>query len=104
MRKFHGHKRYKAVDRYFRSRSISRRWVFSDVVKTKEGKKNVCICKMMDIKIQRHVKIRSAANPYLPEYSEYFEERNKWVQKRSFTQWIIDKRLNVIGSELLLGE
>ena len=104
MRKFHGHNRYKAVDRYFRSRSISRRWIFSDVVKTKEGKKNVCICKMMDTKIQRHVKIRSAANPYLPEYNEYFEERNKWSQKRSFTQWIIDKRLNVIGSELLLGE
>ena len=104
MRKLHGHKRNKAVYRYFRSRSISRRWIFSDVVKTKEGKKNVCICKMMDIKIQRHVKIRSAANPYLPEYSEYFEERNKWAQKRSFTQWIIDKRLNVIGSELLLGE
>lgn len=104
MRKFQGHKRYKAMDRYFRNRSISRRWIFSDVVKTKEGKKNVCICKMMDTKIQRHVKIRAAANPYLPEYNEYFEERKKWAQKRSLTQWIIDKKLNVIGSELLLGE
>lgn len=104
MRKFHGHKRYKAMDRYFRNRSISRRWIFSDVVKTKEGKKTVCICKMMDTKIQRHVKIRSAANLYLPEYNEYFEERKKWAQKRSLTQWIIDKKLNVIGSELLLGE
>jgi RNA-directed DNA polymerase len=68
MRKFNGHKRVKAMDRYFRNRSLSRRWIFSDVVKTKDGKKNVCICKMMDTKIQRHIKVRSIANPYFPEY------------------------------------
>jgi len=104
MRKFNGHHRYKAMDRYFRNRSLSRRWIFSDAVKTKDGKKNICINKMMDIKIQRHVKIRSIANPYLPEYKEYFEERVKWAKKRSLTQWIIEKQLNVIDSDLLLGE
>ncbi|HAT1130665.1 TPA: group II intron reverse transcriptase/maturase [Legionella pneumophila subsp. pneumophila] len=104
MRKFHGHKRRKAMDRYFRNRSLSRRWIFSDVVKTKDGKKNICIHKMMDVKIQRHVKIKSIANPYLPEHNKYFEERIKWAKKRSLTQWVIDKKLNVIGSELLLGE
>jgi len=104
MRKFNGHNRYKAVDRYFRNRSISRRWIFSDIVKTKEGKKKVCICKMMDTKIQRHIKIRSNSNPYLPEHFEYFEDRMKWAKKRSFIQWIIDKKFNVLDSELLLGE
>ncbi|HAT1916200.1 MULTISPECIES: group II intron reverse transcriptase/maturase [unclassified Legionella] len=104
MRKFNGHKRVKAMDRYFRNRSVSRRWIFSDVVKTKDGKKNVCICKMMDIKIQRHVKVRSIANPYLPEYKEYFEGRKKWTKQCSFIQWVKDQKLNVIGSELLLGE
>jgi RNA-directed DNA polymerase len=104
MRKFNGHKRCKAVDRYFRNRSLSRRWIFSDIVKTKDGKKKVCIWKMMDTKIQRHVKIRSIANPYFPEYFEYFEDRMKWAKKRSFIQWIIDKKSNVIDSELLLGE
>jgi RNA-directed DNA polymerase len=104
MRKFNGHKRVKAMDRYFRNRSLSRRWIFSDVVKTKDGKKNVCICKMMDIKIQRHVKVRSIANPYLPEYKEYFEDREKWTKQCSFIQWVKDQKSNVIGSELLLGE
>ena len=104
MRKFNGHNRYKAVDRYFRNRSLSRRWIFSDIVKTKDGKKKVCIWKMMDTKIQRHIKIRSNANPYFPEYFEYFEDRKKWAKKRSFIQWAIDKKFNVIEGELLLGE
>ncbi|AAU28136.1 TPA: group II intron reverse transcriptase/maturase [Legionella pneumophila] len=105
MRKFSGHNRYKAMDRYFRNRSLTRRWIFSDVVKAKDGtKKYVCINKMMDIKIQRHVKIRSSANPYLPEYVKYFEDRKKWAKDCSFVQRIKDKQLNVIGSEYLLGE
>lgn len=105
MRKFHGHKRYKAVDRYFRNRSLTRRWIFSDVVRAKDGtKKFVCINKMMDIKIQRHIKIRSSANPYLPEYAKYFEDRRKWTKDCSYIQWMKDKRTNVIGSEYLLGE
>lgn len=104
MRKFNGHNRYKAVDRYFRNRSLSRRWIFSDIAKTKEGQRKVCICKMMDTKIQRHIKIRSNSNPYLPEHIEYFEDRLKWAKKRSFIQWIIDKKFNVLDSELLLGE
>lgn len=39
MRKFHGNTRYKAMDRYFRSRSHFRRWIFSDFVKDKDGQK-----------------------------------------------------------------
>lgn len=105
MRKFKGHNRYKAMDRYFRNRSLTRRWIFSDVVKDKEGKKKyVCINKMMDIKIQRHVKIRSNANPYLPEYAKYFEDRAKWSKDCSLIQRNKDKKLNVIGSDYLLGE
>jgi RNA-directed DNA polymerase len=105
MRKFNGHTRYKAVDRYFRSRSLFRRWIFSDVVKQKDGnKKYVCIQKMMDIKIQRHVKIRSHANPYLPEYVEYFENRKKQNKEQALIRWNRDRKLNVIGSEELLGE
>jgi RNA-directed DNA polymerase len=104
MRKFKGHNRYKAMDRYFRNRSLTRRWIFSDVVKDKDGKKKyVCINKMMDIKIQRHVKVRSSANPYLPEYIEYFEDRRKWSKDFSFIQRMKDKQLNVIGSDYLLG-
>ena len=105
MRKYHGHKRYKAMDRYFQRRSLTRRWIFSDVVKDKEGsKKFVSIKKMMDIKIQRHVKIRASANPYLPEYKEYFESRKKWTKDCSFIQRKNDLYTNVIESEYMLGE
>lgn len=58
---------------------------------------------MMDVKIQRHVKVRSNANPYLPEYKEYFEERKKWTKDCSLIQWKLDKKLNVIMDENLLG-
>ena len=105
MRKFHGNTRYKAMDRYFRSRSHFRRWIFSDFVKDKDGqKKYVCIKKMMDVKIQRHVKVKSCANPYLPEYKEYFEARKKWTKDCSLIQWKLDKKLNVIMDENLLGD
>ncbi|HAT8127272.1 TPA: group II intron reverse transcriptase/maturase [Legionella pneumophila] len=104
MRKFHGNTRYKAVDRYFRNRSLFRRWIFSDIVKQNGNKKYVCINKMMDTKIQRHVKIRSQANPYLPEYIEYFNDRKKWTKECSLIQWYRDRKLNVIESDELLGE
>jgi RNA-directed DNA polymerase len=103
MRKFHGHTRYKAVNRYFRNRSLFRRWIFSDAVKQNGCKNYVCINKMMDTKIQRHIKIRSRANPYLPEYADYFAERKKWAKECSLIQWYRDKRLNVIESEELPG-
>ena len=99
MRKFNRHKRYQAVDRYFRSRSIFRRWIFSDVIKTKEGKKYVCINKMMDTKIQRHIKIKSSANPFLPEYKEYFDNREKRIKDTAIIQWKRNKRINVITDE-----
>ena len=50
----------------------------------------------MDTKIPRHIKIRSIANPYLPEYRKYFEEREKWAKKCAIIQWIRDKNTNVI--------
>ncbi|KTD54084.1 reverse transcriptase [Legionella sainthelensi] len=100
MRKFNGNKRYKAVDRYFRSRNLFRRWIFSDVVKTKDrNKKYVCINKMMDTKIQRHIKIRAVANLYLPKYKEYFENRQKLIKDISLIQWKFDKQRNVITEE-----
>ena len=96
MRKFSGNTRYQAVARYFRRRSIFRRWIFSDIVRKKGEKKYIGINKMMDTKIQRHIKIRSIANPYLPEYKKYFEEREKWAKKCAIIQWIRDKNTNVI--------
>lgn len=98
MRKFNGNCRYKAMDRYFRNRSVFRRWIFSDIKKDKDGqKKYVCIRKMMDTKIRRHVKVRSKANPYLIEYIKYFKEREEKQKDYAILQWKIGKKINVIS-------
>lgn len=104
MRKFSGHNRYQAMKRYFHRRSLSRNWIFSDIVRTKTGKEYICIHKMMDTKIRRHIKIRSNANPYLPEYTEYFVDRKKRMREGSITQWRRAQLVNVIDSDMLLGE
>lgn len=82
LRKFSKKQRYKAVARYFRQRSLTRRWIFSDVITKKDGKPAiVSITKMMDIKIQRHVKIKSSINPFNPEDRAYYQERALWKQE-----------------------
>ena len=86
-RKYKKRQNRKAVARYFRSRSPTRGWVFSDI-KTKEGgKKEVVFIKMMmDVKIQRHVKIRGEAHPFDAAYWDYFDNRKKWKQRVSIVQ------------------
>jgi RNA-directed DNA polymerase len=54
---------------------------------------------MMDTKIQRHIKIKSPANLYLPEYKEYFENREKQIKDTAIIQWKRNKRINVITDE-----
>ena len=103
MRKFNGHQRYKAVNKYYRSRHLFRRWIFSDVKANKNGKKEyICLHKMMDVKIQRHIKIRAVATPYLSEFKEYFKDRKRLMGKISLIQRRMDKFRNSIwdGNEL----
>ena len=58
------------------------KWVLTGY--NKQGKP-VQIIKMSLTPIVRHVKIKSVANPYLPEWESYFEERTKnlWLKKRT---------------------
>ena len=53
----------------------------------------------MDTKIQRHIKIKSSANPFLPEYKEYFDNREKRIKDTAIIQWKRNKRINVITDE-----
>jgi len=53
-------------NKYFRS-GRSRNWVFADGPHV--------LARLSDIKIRRHVKIKAEANPYLPEWEEYFDDR-----------------------------
>ena len=53
--------------------------IFAVVAKTKENLKKVYqVVKIGAIGIRRFIKIKAAANPYLPEFARYFwERRNK---------------------------
>jgi RNA-directed DNA polymerase len=55
-----------------------RHWVFSGIIKDREGKtKVVHLLPAAYTPIRRHVKIQAKANPYDPQWEMYFEERVK---------------------------
>ena len=57
-------------------RNGTREWVFGQ----KDGRKLVI---MSDTTIRRHVKVKCEANPYDPEWEEYFESRDGFKMERS---------------------
>lgn len=62
-------------DRYFKREGL-RNWVFGTMVKTGDGEMiMVKLVNASDTPIRRHIKIRAEANPFKPEWEEYFEER-----------------------------
>lgn len=68
-------------DKYFRANKL-RNWIFHDKVNNKYGKSTfVTLMKAAKVRIWRHIKIRSAATPYDPEYHKYFAERVLRVSK-----------------------
>lgn len=84
-------------ERYF-DRTGSRNWVFRAETGTvlPDGQPEmVKLVQASDIKIRRHTKIKGGANPFDPQWFEYFEQRNtlkmqnnlKW-QKRAFELWL----------------
>ena len=94
LRKYNYQRRRKAAGRYFHRRTVMRRWIFSDTNINKNGiKVVVAIAKMMDVRIQRHIKIRSEANPFDPTFREYFQKRKQWKQSQSRFQRRADRRI-----------
>jgi RNA-directed DNA polymerase len=66
--------------RYFRTEG-GRQWIFSVAVSNKEGKRIFLdLLKATHIPIRRHIKIKSEATPYDPQYDAYFLKR-KHMQK-----------------------
>jgi len=62
--------------KYFRTYKL-RNWIFYDKIKNKYGKSIfIDLMEASKVAIRRHIKIKSAATPYDPEYSEYFAERS----------------------------
>jgi RNA-directed DNA polymerase len=63
------------VRRYFRTRH-GRHWIFFGKRAGERGQVHELeLFRAGDVPIQRHVKIRGAANPYDPQWEVYFEER-----------------------------
>ena len=64
-------------NKYFRSRGL-KGWQFSTPRKSKSNmKEDYDLISMSDTKIQRHIKIRKNANPFNPEFADYFVKRNR---------------------------
>ena len=62
-------------DRYFQ-RIGPRKWVFATPPKGKGALSHI-LFSVADIPIRRHIKIRKDANPFDPQWTEYFEKREQ---------------------------
>lgn len=60
--------------KYFR-RTDTQNWIFSAKYKNKYGENRIDLLDAAKVTIMRYVKIKSDANPYKPEYEEYFRAR-----------------------------
>lgn len=68
--------------KYFRTQGM-RRWIFSVKVKNKKGDYFFLdLFTASQLPIRRHVKIRAEANPYDPQYADYFSERERLKSSR----------------------
>ena len=63
----------------------NRSYVLQTSFPDRRGKpRTIRLFKAADVPIKRHVKIKAAANPFLPEWESYFEERIALQMKDSF--------------------
>lgn len=66
-------------EKYFRTRG-SRHWVFAATEEKEDGtKREHFLLFAADMPIERHIKIKAAANPHDPQWERYFEAR--WGKK-----------------------
>jgi len=77
-RRRHPNKSAKWIKKKYLTTVGNRHWVFYGVVK-KQGdrEERVHLLHVDRIPIRRHIKIRNAANPYDPQWEEYFEARTQ---------------------------
>ena len=67
-------------EKYFKTRG-TRHWVYAATEKQEDGTRHeLILLQASDTPIQRHVKIKSAANPHDPKWAQYFASR--WGTKR----------------------
>lgn len=85
-RRRHPKKAWKWIkERYFR-REGHRSWVFTGMIRDSTGSmRPIRLMQAAGVEVQRWVKIRSAANPYDPEWEPYLEERSGWKLTHTLT-------------------
>ncbi|GGO66263.1 group II intron reverse transcriptase/maturase [Bowmanella pacifica] len=107
-RRRHKNRGYRWIKgKYFKSMG-NRNWVFSGEL----GKGNFSrLTYTMDTPIKRHIKMKAEANPYLPEFEEYFEQRLERAWKDSMhgrnkllTLWLRQRKRCVMCHYLITKE
>ncbi len=78
-RRRHPEKNWKWIKRKYFQREGHRDWVFTGTIRDSTGSaRRIRLMKAAGVKVLRWRKIRSATNPYDPEWELYLEERSAW--------------------------
>jgi RNA-directed DNA polymerase len=78
-RRRHPKKSGKWIKKRYFQREGNRDWVFTGTIRDSTGSWHpIRLMQAAGVKVLRWVKIRSAANPYDPEWELYLEERSAW--------------------------
>ena len=78
-RRRHPRKSGKWIKKKYFQRVDHRDWVFTGTIRDSTGAaRPIRLMKAAGVRVLRWVKIRSAANPYDPEWELYLEERSAW--------------------------
>jgi RNA-directed DNA polymerase len=78
-RRRHPNKNRKWIKKKYFRREGHRHWVFTGLLRDHKGKEwPIQLMAATSVKILRYVKIRSAVNPYDPEWELYLEARQGW--------------------------
>ena len=81
-----------AIGKYFH-RKGRKGWIFGCCIKQKKENVIFNLCKMKEIPITRYIKVRKDANPFDPEWNDYFEKRARSPKIRRKTYQVEVKEL-----------
>ena len=74
--------------RYYTTLGL-RKWCFYSKVKAGKQESRILLTLAQRTKIERHVKVRSEASPYDPDFKEYFIKRKGEKMRKKNDSWVI---------------
>ena len=97
---------------WIRARYFDQNWEFFGTVPDKDGThRRVTLFRAAKVPIERHVKVRAAANPYDPKWESYFEKRlqrkmeaNLKGRRTSLYLWRVQSGVCPVCGEKITGE